>query len=75
MTPPTRVLLALKLLNGEVPDTELCNRAALLIERQPGVSLARGGQGQIEVHYDSESVLVTDLIALLRKAHIRAGIS
>lgn len=72
---PTRVLLALKLMDGSVPNVELSNRAALLLSRQAGVTKSSGGAGQIELHYDADSVLITDLIALLRKANIRAGIS
>lgn len=75
MSKPTRVLLALKLMDNSVPNAELCGRAALLLGRQPGVERSSGGAGYIELHYYPEQIMITDLIGLLRKASIRAGIS
>ncbi|ACO46492.1 hypothetical protein DEDE109153_07765 [Deinococcus deserti] len=72
---PTRVLLNVRLQNGDPVDAEVGRKAALYMSRQPGVLKAEGGMaGNLEVHYDAESVTLTDLTRAMAKAGLRVGI-
>lgn len=70
-----RVLLTLKLMDGSLVDAELGRKAATLMMRQEGVKHAEGGKGSLEIRYDPLAITLSDMLKLLSRANIRAGIS
>lgn len=70
-----RVLLSLRYPDKTPVQTDVSSKLARYLTKLEGVKQANAGNGVMELHYDANTVTLTELFKVMAKFNILAGIT